>query len=278
MADKDFTHLLLTRFNLDFSPYTHTPYLCDDQWHQDRFKLFNRYCLPSVINQTIQNFEWIIFFNEEKRELYTSFIRETEKALKNVRFLFVKPEEDHRQRLVRYIKKNYSSDYLITTRIDNDDCISSHFMESIQEKFMERRDAFDHEYVLNAGTGYQYEVKFPFRKALIKDYKYSPFLSLFSKLKGCDEINTVLKHAHHRWEEYETSEEMPDHPYWTQIIHENNVSNRILSLNLYVRISDKHFPVLIDTPRNQWWFGLLLLPVQITMTVIKRISEKIKHH
>ena len=36
---------------------------CDKSYLQYRFELFEKYCMPSIINQTSQNFKWIVLFD-----------------------------------------------------------------------------------------------------------------------------------------------------------------------------------------------------------------------
>ena len=59
-------HFILTRFNIflwnrDKKGNT----VRDSDWQEHRFTLFERYCLPSIIHQTCQNFEWIVLFDEK---------------------------------------------------------------------------------------------------------------------------------------------------------------------------------------------------------------------
>lgn len=273
----DFHHLLLTRFNLDFSPHTGTPYPCDDEWHQERFELFNKFCLRSIIDQTNKNFTWIIFFNEDQRPRYKTFIEQTKKSLDNIHFIFVEPSEDHRQNLENYIRENCSAEYLITTRIDNDDAVAKHFIESIQEKFKTICSVVNREYyVINADTGYQFETKFPYRRTLIKGYEYSPFISLVSKVSNSKTYKIVLENGHLDWKNFAESEELENGPYWIQVVHDSNRANQILSLKLLPIIKNENFPILNKLPKNNTLFGLLMLPLQLVMTVIKRFTEKLK--
>lgn len=275
--DINFKHLLLTRFNLDYSQRKGLPYQCDEEWHRHRFKLFLTYCLPSVAQQTCQNFEWIIFFNDDEKESYPSFLNETENRLENLRFLIVKPTEDHREILKTFIQDNYSIDYLITTRIDNDDSISKYFIEAIQKKFLEYYPSIKGECLINPKTGYRLETRFPFRKTVFHGYQYAPFVTLFSERKSSNEINTILKYGHHQWTDSTVSQELQGGPYWIQIVHQRNRSNRILSLTFTLQISEDHFPVLKGTFINRYWFGFFMFPIHLFITGIQRILNKIRN-
>lgn len=274
---ENFKHLLLIRFNLDYSPHTGNPYACDEEWHKERFELFQRFCLPSIIQQTSKNFKLLIFFNEEKQKKYHQFIEETKESDTDIDFFFVKPEEDHRAFLKKYINDNITSDYLITTRIDNDDAISVNFIESIQYEFTSIKDSLKGDHIiLNAGNGYQFETKFPFRKSKRLGYNYSPFISLVSKIDPAKTTLTVLSHSHLAWKGFSEAIELPVKMYWAQIIHKKNVSNKILTFQLLPNISDPDFPVLKGTPKNHFWFGVFMLPLQFIITLFQRVEEKVR--
>ena len=36
----------------------------DEAWLDDRFRLFETFCLPSVRGQTVQELSWLVFFDE----------------------------------------------------------------------------------------------------------------------------------------------------------------------------------------------------------------------
>ena len=65
-----YIHYILTRFNVDLYNKNNTKWQKDKNgtnidpeiWLENRFKLFETYCLPSIINQTSKNFKWIVLF------------------------------------------------------------------------------------------------------------------------------------------------------------------------------------------------------------------------
>jgi hypothetical protein len=62
-ARPTFEHVLLTRFNVRYVEDPNAPSIgTDPDWLARRFELFERYCLPSVIAQSAQNFSWIIIY------------------------------------------------------------------------------------------------------------------------------------------------------------------------------------------------------------------------
>lgn len=68
-----FHHYILTRFNLPIFFRLRNGMdvnACDEKYLEDRFGLFERYCMPSVMNQTCQNFKWLIFFDSRTPEVF----------------------------------------------------------------------------------------------------------------------------------------------------------------------------------------------------------------
>ena len=68
-----FEHYIITRFNLPiFQPKVggRTFTSCSEEYLQYRFQLFERYCMPSIRNQSCQNFKWLVLFDMSTPEPY----------------------------------------------------------------------------------------------------------------------------------------------------------------------------------------------------------------
>src|SRR5690606_12351098 len=119
-----------------------------------------KYTLPSIKNQTCKDFIWAIFSDEELEIDYDNkmfFYRDSYFAWKE------KLEEEY--------------EYIIETRLDNDDIIHPGFIKSIQASFLEKTFVLDF-------RGYRYDLR---NDSIYEDKLYSssftsPFLSLISKL------------------------------------------------------------------------------------------------
>ena len=100
----DFNHYILTRF---FYPDSY-PHL------EERFKIFNSFTKPSIEAQTNTDFTWIISINPKHKSLFTPF-----KGIK---------VEFHTEKVKRF-RSGFDSypfntlNYLITSRVDNDDAL-----------------------------------------------------------------------------------------------------------------------------------------------------------
>src|ERR1700735_3717087 len=69
-------HVILTRFNVRYEEDSAVPSIgVDPGWLQERFRLFEKYCLPSVLGQTDQNFRWLLFFDRATPEPFATRAR-----------------------------------------------------------------------------------------------------------------------------------------------------------------------------------------------------------
>ncbi len=271
-----YTHLLLTRFNLNYSSQDGKPYRCDEKWHHHRFNIFINYTLPSVQGQSSKKFKWIIFFNENLTSAYGEVIAEIVQKMPEIEFIYVKEDQDHIEILHQNIKETVSSQYLLTTRLDNDDVISKNLIKEVQEIFFtELENKKENDFIINAGKGYQKEIIFPYRKSVIEDYRYSPFISLISNRSEIFGFRTVLDKPHHEWNNLLTTLEM-DRISWIQLIHEQNLANHVNTLNHVSKISNAEFPFLPEDSLLKSLSNSFFLPLQIAFSAALVMWEKVK--
>lgn len=128
-----FSHLLLTRFNVKCNA---TGLGLDQAWLNHRFELFDQFCYPSVYSQSNQHFKWLVFFDTETPEFFKEKVNKFshwENFIPVYTDLIFKDDgnfpEELRKKITRYI--NPESEYLITTRIDNDDVICKQYIAMI---------------------------------------------------------------------------------------------------------------------------------------------------
>ena len=82
-----FEHYIITRFNLPiFQPKVNgIEYSsCSEEYLQYRFDLFEKYCMPSIINQTCQNFKWLVLFDAHTPESFKRRISSWHKRYNNL--------------------------------------------------------------------------------------------------------------------------------------------------------------------------------------------------
>lgn len=218
---KKFEHYLLTKFNIGLYSNKKTDKngrkIDDDQWMKHRLKLFKKYCFPSIIKQTNQNFQWLVLFDRRTPKKYLDKINEFKKY-KPLILCFGGWFDE-------IIKKNLdpNTKYLITTRIDNDDAFNIRAIEVIQKQFHEQ-DCL----LINFPIGYCLDVN---NKCVFLNGSISnPFISLIEKVKKTGpEINikTVrcMNHSHLN-QLGEIKQVETTVPMWVQVIHERNLANQ----------------------------------------------------
>jgi len=138
-----FEHLILTRFNLPINNWEEdkngNPIRTDD-WLEHRFDLFDRYCFPSVRNQSNQNFKWLVFFSDKTPEKYRRRIASYEE-FDNFTPIFLDSsmgfDESFRNKCISD-HLECDTQYLITTRLDNDDALGDNAVAVIQSRFHEQ--------------------------------------------------------------------------------------------------------------------------------------------
>lgn len=229
-----FSHYLLTRFNVihkGLSQYAleqRGTVVQTDEWQKRRFDLFDRYCFPSVNRQSTKNFKWLVFFNAETPESYLKKIEEYSLLCPMFHPIFVNAETDEVQEAINFIKRDCCCDYVITTRIDNDDMIHRDYMQLIQRSFFvptQSQNVF-----LCYRWGYQYDT---LKKVILKfadDYNHFE-----SRIEQIDQLQTVwVKNDRHDLvSQYGdivsiSPKEADNNAYpgmWIEVVHECNVTN-----------------------------------------------------
>lgn len=228
----DVEHIVLTRFNL-----VGIGGLKSEQewetWNKHRFQLFKEYCLPSMLQQSA-SFKWHLYFDEQTPEEHLPDIEEL-KRHSFIRIFFLNGKNTFFRDHMSGIQKNLSpgTRWLISTRVDNDDCLHKDAISAIQSRFIPQD-----QFIINLSSGYTFQME----TGYMSHYYYlkSPFLSLVEDV-GKDELKGVYLKRHSQWEpgkaapwgrviksslsRKQNHAYIVDRPYWLQLIHGKNVSN-----------------------------------------------------
>lgn len=211
-------HVILTRFNIA-SPGREVAIRNSPGWLERRFELFERYCLPSVADQTISNFKWLIYFDEN---IPGHFRERIERARQKIAFTphfvgvtragFAIPDV---QDLVDRFQTD--GDVVVTTRLDNDDAIARDFVRNVQLA------AGQHEIgtVLNFPNG----VAMRQGRLFTAHDLSNPFTSLVEARTA--PVKTIWSAQHHMLGQKWNLVQIETPPMWLQVVHGENVTNRI---------------------------------------------------
>jgi len=216
-----YKHYLVTRFNIKKNNWREkvAEKSSWSRWMYKRVKMFEKYCLPSVLNQTTKNFKWIICIDTDTTNKYTKYFDELDHKYEIVNILEVPNISKLTDVLKSEIKSSVKNEYkyIVTTRLDNDDCIDRRYMGKIQDE-VEKKNTD----ILSMEKGYQ---------LLLGKNKYlrekithkGPFMSMVEDINK-NKIETIYDKGHPQWNE-ERIRPIKNEAYWLQIIHGDNLQN-----------------------------------------------------
>ena len=205
-------HFILTRFDVHVQGWSKPT----SEWIAHRNRLFEKFCLPSVVNQSSSDFKWLVFFDGNEPE-HTAQIRRSA-----CRFPFFTPillQEQFSFKLARTIVRSYRqevSDLIITSRLDNDDAVCRDYVETVQTIAEGGRTQTP--FAINFSNGWVMSSK----EIRASRQPSNPFLSL---VESGPDLSTVWAAAHHNIGKLFPIVESIKDPAWLQIIHEKNKSN-----------------------------------------------------
>lgn len=217
-------HFILTRFNIFiWRQDKEGQNVRTSEWLEHRFSLFEKYCLPSIKNQTCQNFGWIVLFDSKTPDNFKVRIAGYEKVCPQLISVFVEPAkgrffaEVFREEIV----KRLDAERIITTYLDNDDALSIRFVEDVQK----RASSVSEGTFINYDNGYQYYADDKF--LLRVHYPTNHFVSIVEKgdpetLKG---IFGYGSHAAIEKIPGAYIECIKSPRMWCEVVHEKNVMN-----------------------------------------------------
>jgi hypothetical protein len=180
---------------------------------------------------SIQNFRWLVFFNkstfDELRSRMTSYCV-------SVPFHPVCVDGYLTPTVVQesICKLQIESEYLITSRLDNDDALSLRFVEIVQRHFARQGREFlnfSNGYVFNRGNLYRTRIR------------SNSFITLIERKV---DFSTVLCKPHKNVAQVGPICEIENYPGWLQVIHARNLRNELRGRLVSRSKVMKYFPWL----------------------------------
>lgn len=226
-------HVILTRFNV-MMPGWNSPIRLDPDWLNNRFELFEILCLPSIVNQTIRDFEWFVYFDSQTPDKFKRQI-EILQAKYPFKSIFVDIFD------IREISKHLSDtfkehDFLLTSRLDSDDLLANAYVEELhrvvyQGPFDKRVVNFDNGAILLQKSGKNY----------LYDYhdNSSPFSSLLEP--NNNDLLTILSVNHTTLHQHFDVVNVTGQPMWLQVVHGGNVSNIVRGKRVAIEAFNANF-------------------------------------
>ncbi len=222
-------HFLITRFNiatnwtLDKAKRpTHTR-----QWLEQRFSLFEEYCLPSVMAQTCTDFKWLCLFDADTPLEYIDRIEEYGKKCKNFIPCFLSETEARDfihslQGIIRSLLP-VNADIVITSRLDNDDAIHRDMMRLVRTH---AETVGPHDRIISFLYGYQYIIEL---NLLVRvKYRNNHYLS---RIEPASSFHTVMDFSHTKASKSGNVDILGEEkkPFWIEVVHDSNVINTLIT-------------------------------------------------
>lgn len=231
----NYQHFIITQFNL--KQFVNSKVLDEDkwiQWTRERIPLFRKFCLSSIEGQSTNSFKWLLYFDKETPSEFDSFIAE----LKTYSWIKICYRNGHKDFLDTYMEEipellEDSTEWVVTSRIDNDDSLNKFAIERIQERIV----PIDN-YLISLASGYVLNLE----NNTLSHYYYpkSPFLTFIESRNN--NLKGVFAFPHTKWKNlalgffeeiglnlFNRKKRKVDYilrdKNWIQVFHGGNVSN-----------------------------------------------------
>ena len=252
-----FDHLVITRFNLRVSD---TP--AGEDWLRHRLYFFRSVCCPSIRSQTNQNFRWVVLFDSARENWFEA---EVQSLSKDGLFEPVWVEGRLLPRVVPAVAAQRSvAEWLITSRIDNDDAIAHDYIDVVQSQFQEQEFEF-----INFQSGLQLTDTGELFYTLDPS---NPFISLIEKRTN-ELPQCVYLSSHAEVERHGRMRQIKSHPMWLQMIHGRNLGNGVQGIRSNPALLARYFDIeLAATPMSRQ--GLFANRARSAASLAWRVIQK----
>lgn len=236
-----YRHIILTRFNLQYDP--DSVLHIQPAWLDNRLALFEQYCLPSVLQQTCKDFTWLLLTDEQTPDTHRQRLLSYETRAPYIKVIFC-PYYDDFNVLYRQIGEQYAKgyDWLLSTRLDNDDMLALDFVEQLHTYMDTHQPAnivFTYPFGIQyfAGENIAFEIGF----------KSNHFLTF---LEDKHYIRTCLGMDHTKVSPA-SLRSIGSRDMWCEIVHSSNICNDYVpKYHYYWRHPQGQYPVAL--PRTAW--------------------------
>lgn len=211
-------HLVITRFNVVINRDDNS--LPSSEWLEQRMRLFEMYCLPSIKAQTCQNFKWLILMSESTPKDVRNRMEQFQKQVPMIQVIYIGPIKNittfYHQLAFDFAE---GSPYILTTRLDNDDVVAPTYIADIQRVATSLTNVPT---VLSFPHGCQLFINDSVGLGLF--WRLNHFISMLERLD--DTTHTVLDFDHTQISHKASIHcENTVYPVWGELVHGGNVSN-----------------------------------------------------
>lgn len=218
----EYHHFIITRFNVNIYPTEFASRL-ENAWLSLRLDLFQRFCFPTVQAQLNQDFTWLVLFDEQTpphiRRIIDTYARYPNfEPVYCGAFDTVMPTAVSRMQEIAP-----DAEWFLTTRLDNDDALSTRFVHCLHEV----ANSLDEAALQPSDTLY---VNFPNGLQWFDGdfYDFEDATNAFvSLMERRHDPHTVFWVDHPSIHEVAPVIQAKTLPLWLQVVHDTNMYNHL---------------------------------------------------
>lgn len=265
----NFEHFIITRFNLrneNWKSDKNNNTVLSEEWLAYRYDLFQKTCYNSLKKQSNLNFKWFVYFDVDTPLVFKALNEKMAKDFPQ----FIPKYRGSNAEFVNQLTSDIDNEingkeYVITTRIDNDDAFHFETVETIQKNVNTQKN----KYIINLSWITCFNIE---KKEFSKYYFTSnPFISLVEQNSQDKDRDTIFSRNHNLWRKDTAFVNVDKGSYCLQIIHDTNVLNEMQGELIVNKNIKQDFNILLDTNYN----SLYLIKKNIYNT-FTRFNKKIK--
>jgi len=212
--------VMLTRFNVRRGESA-AGVIVSIAWLEERLKIFAEVTIPSILAQTRRPHFWLVFFDAETPEDFKRSVNAVVGSHSWIRWSYCKVIDSKVLKTAIDPLLPSACNWLLTTRLDNDDALNPALIEQIQSAAEVGRREF-----LNPRQG----LVFAFGKVYKKNDYSSPFITLSESVSG---FKTVWLDQHQRLSRHGPIRQIALKHAWIQLVHGGNIANQVRGVRMH---------------------------------------------
>lgn len=226
-------HVILTRFNLA-TPGREESIRNRPGWLSRRFELFEKHCLPSIQSQKCKDFTWIIYFDKDTPPEFKERIAQLTEKFPFVPFYTGLFPSDGWHNSVKEVLQSraITPEWLLTTRLDNDDGLANDYTSRVKTAAKQggmKPKALNFKYGCIVSGDKIYKIT----------HESNAFFSLLERYDS--DFITAPAIQHMQLAEHAPVKQIEGSAGWLQIVHGENVSNKVRGLRVSPRSVESGF-------------------------------------
>lgn len=196
---------------------SNTSYL-DDNYLLNRLEMFNTYTVPSVMGQTTQDFTWLILMDDRTSPGIVDRITKVTQNRENTFIILGRDPDYTAASRGMFSLLEPDTEWVISTGLDNDDGLSTEYMQVVQDNFRAKREFIN----LAKGVTVAHHKGFQY----IGERESASVNHFRSFVEPSDNIYSVYAISHGDSERMAPVHHISSPVRWLEVIHGDNCSNR----------------------------------------------------